>query len=128
MSHYKELVDYWGSTPALNNQITATDVYVGRYPQTPPQPPTVYAVIFPDASEEPLADTSGSVIETLKFTLHIHATTDAVVTKGEAILAALEWATPCEHTMGLWRTANRYVREATELHHYLIQFNWMVQI
>lgn len=119
--YFDELIAYWKQN--LDSVFPASEVYLGRHIQD--HPTGRYIVIFPLAGEEPLEDTGDTIIETIPFDLHIHAPTDEVVLLGRRINDGFNAGPPITaNTMELQRVSRRYVREATDLHHFVARYEW----
>lgn len=127
MKYFEDLLTYWKSN--LGHLVPADRLYLGRNIQDPPY--SLYAVVLPLASSEPEESTGGDFVETIPFELHVHGPTDEVVTIGATLWrhapVGLAWAPINAQTLGLLRKSKRYVREATDLHHFLMAWDWMVE-
>lgn len=125
--YFEDFLSYWQRH--FDHLIPAAQVYLGRTVQDPPWPE--YAVFFPLDSPEPEEDTGDTIIETLPFALHLHSPTDAVIAKGKTLWKkapeGLAWAKINDNTLCVIRKSRRYVREFTDLHHYILAFDWIIQ-
>lgn len=125
MGYLSDLHTYWAAN--LASIIPAAKFYTGYVPDGTAFP---YAVVLPTGSE-PVWQTDSPYHEVTRFQIIVFSNTDEAITKGQAIIAALDWAAISSDTIALIRNSHNLIVSQEEnasgqyVYQFVIDYEWV---